>query len=174
MFPQVREIFGASSIPGSSTRKTRSGCTNSDLFVFHQLPSRLARLPWPRDGSYGDRRGSWSAAPLRRVPARPIRLLDEAVNVQEAKSCRIAGPESKPLLLPARIPARDPLEPLPAMPSISFWIDHQRRIELVRGAGEFRQHQHAGIGRVLRGDILLGDQILPSCSGVTTPTWAVR
>jgi|ERR1700757_696176 len=38
------------------------------------------RLPWPCDGSYGDRRG-WSAAPFRRVLARPIRLLHETVNV---------------------------------------------------------------------------------------------
>ena len=38
-------------------------------------------------------------------------------------------------------------------------IDQQRGIELIRGAGEFRQHQHAGIGGILRGDIFLGDEI---------------
>ena len=38
-------------------------------------------------------------------------------------------------------------------------IDQQRGVELVGGAGEFRQHQHAGIGRVLGCDIFLGDQV---------------
>ena len=38
-------------------------------------------------------------------------------------------------------------------------IDQQRGVELVRGAGEFRQHQHAGIGGVLCRDIFLGDEI---------------
>ena len=38
-------------------------------------------------------------------------------------------------------------------------IDQQRGVEFVGGAGEFRQHQHAGIGRVLRRDIFLGDEV---------------
>ena len=38
-------------------------------------------------------------------------------------------------------------------------IDQQRGIELPGGAGEFRKHQHAGVERVLRRHILLGDQV---------------
>ena len=63
-------------------------------------------------GCMGIAGGSWSGAPVRRVPARPIRLLDEAVNVQvvEIVSHReMLAQQSKPLPLPAGIPVRDPL-----------------------------------------------------------------
>ena len=38
-------------------------------------------------------------------------------------------------------------------------IDDERVVELFRRAGELRQHEHAGIVRILRGEILLGDEI---------------
>ena len=38
-------------------------------------------------------------------------------------------------------------------------IDQQRGIQFIGGAGEFRQHQHAGIGGILRRDIFLGHEI---------------
>ena len=38
-------------------------------------------------------------------------------------------------------------------------IDDQRAVELLRRAGELRQHQHAGIVRILRREIFLGDKV---------------
>ena len=40
-------------------------------------------------------------------------------------------------------------------------IDDQGAVELLRRAGELRQHQHARVFGILRGQILLGDEIHP-------------
>ncbi|OIQ64078.1 hypothetical protein GALL_543750 [mine drainage metagenome] len=44
-------------------------------------------------------------------------------------------------------------------------VDQQRCIQLVGRTGKFRQHQNAGVGWVLRGDVFLGDEIHPVMQG---------
>jgi hypothetical protein len=46
-------------------------------------------------------------------------------------------------------------------------IDDESAIKLLRGAGELRQHQNAGILGILCSDILLATRFIPSRSGVT-------
>jgi hypothetical protein len=53
-------------------------------------------------------------------------------------------------------------------------IDQQGALELDGGASEARQDEDARIVRILSGDIFLRNKVLPSRSGVTRPTRAVR
>ena len=83
------------------------------------------------------------------------------------KSANQSCTEEAPQLCHHRIPAFPPLieahgqraGDLPRHAVDVVRVDQERGVKLFGRAGEFRQHQHAGIERVLRRDIFLGDQI---------------